>query len=204
VLSAHDYQAMLAVAGSIDWRARVALVLAWETGHRINAILRLRWSDVASSFDKLRWRGENDKLRYEHETPTSSVAAEVLRFAQNRTLGVGEAWVFPSSQEAVQPCSYDQARHWWRRIEGVLGVEHAKRMGWHSVRRRFGTDHKHLPVPDLRQLGGWKSDGAVFKCYAMADDQTMREALESRSKKYAKVNELAHELTQLTSSKGEV
>ena len=30
----------------VNWRFRVALVLAHETGHRIGAICKLRWTDI--------------------------------------------------------------------------------------------------------------------------------------------------------------
>ena len=38
VLTQAEYEALLRVAGEVDWRFRVALVLARETGHRIGAI----------------------------------------------------------------------------------------------------------------------------------------------------------------------
>ena len=42
VLTEVEYQALLRVSRQVDWRFRVALVLAHETGHRINAIRQLR------------------------------------------------------------------------------------------------------------------------------------------------------------------
>ncbi len=48
VLLTHaEYEALLRVAGEVDWRFRVALVLAHETGHRIGAIRQLRWSGTS-------------------------------------------------------------------------------------------------------------------------------------------------------------
>ena len=41
-----EYEALLRVAGEVDWRFKVALVLAHETGHRIGAIRQLLWSDI--------------------------------------------------------------------------------------------------------------------------------------------------------------
>ncbi len=46
VLSEDEYQALLGVSRRVDWRFRVALVLAHETGHRIGAIRQLRWADI--------------------------------------------------------------------------------------------------------------------------------------------------------------
>ena len=46
IVTREQYQALLAKAGDVDWRYRLALVLAHETGHRIGAIRKLKWSDV--------------------------------------------------------------------------------------------------------------------------------------------------------------
>ena len=48
VLSDGEYRALLKVSRRLDWRFRVALVLAHETGHRIGAIRQLRWSGIDS------------------------------------------------------------------------------------------------------------------------------------------------------------
>ena len=41
------YEAMLAVAEGVDWRFRVALVLAHETGHRIKSACFVSESEMA-------------------------------------------------------------------------------------------------------------------------------------------------------------
>ena len=48
VLAEDEYRALLKVSRRVDWRFRVALVLAHETGHRIGAIRHLRWSGIDS------------------------------------------------------------------------------------------------------------------------------------------------------------
>ena len=48
ILTQAEYEALLRVADEVDWRFRVALVLAHETGHRIGAICQLRWSGIDS------------------------------------------------------------------------------------------------------------------------------------------------------------
>ena len=46
IIGGERYLAMLDVAGQVDWRFVAALIIAHETGHRIGAIRKLRWSDV--------------------------------------------------------------------------------------------------------------------------------------------------------------
>lgn len=80
-LSEEDYRALLLVANRVDWRFRVALVLAHETGHRIGAIRQLRWSDVDLIGERVLWRAEVEKTGFEHSTPLTGAAVSALRAA---------------------------------------------------------------------------------------------------------------------------
>ena len=60
VLSDEEYRALLKVSREVDWRFHVALVLAHETGHRIGAIRKLRWSDIDMDGGVIRWRAEHE------------------------------------------------------------------------------------------------------------------------------------------------
>jgi len=177
VLSDEEYQALLHMAGEVDWRFELALVLAHETGHRIGAIRQLRWEDVDLERGRIRWRGAADKIGFEHTAPASARASEALGAAGGADPGV---WVLPSPMDPSRPCSRHVLRDWWS-----LGVKKAKlppirRRGWHSLRRKFATELKGVPLKDLCQLGGWKSHLTVLKCYQQADEDTMRRALEGR------------------------
>ena len=44
VLTQAEYEALLQASLALDWRFRVALVVAHETGHRIGAVRQLRWA----------------------------------------------------------------------------------------------------------------------------------------------------------------
>ena len=48
ILGEEEYRALLTVSRQVDRRFHVALVLAHETGHRIGAIRKLRWSGIDS------------------------------------------------------------------------------------------------------------------------------------------------------------
>ena len=59
----------------MDWKFRIALLIAHETGQRIGAVRQLRWSGIDMERGTIRGRGEHQKTGYEHQTP---VTAEVL------------------------------------------------------------------------------------------------------------------------------
>lgn len=104
------YRSMLVVAGEVGWRSELALVLAHETGHRIGAILRLRWDDVDLDERLIRWRVEGDKIRYEHVTPMTDETVAALRRVRAKRPGVGKAWLFPDPQDRSRPCEGHHAR----------------------------------------------------------------------------------------------
>ncbi|MDK1104249.1 MAG: tyrosine-type recombinase/integrase [Actinomycetota bacterium] len=180
MLVQEDYEAMLSVAGQVDWRFSTALVLAHETGHRIGAVRQLRWSDIDAECLLVRWRKANDKIGMAHETPLTEAALHALGRARKHNPGIGEAWVFPAPKNASEACSRHLMTNWWSRAERLAGLEHVKGCGWHSLRRKFATELKHTPLTDLCEMGGWKDPQTVLKCYQRPDAKTQRLALENR------------------------
>lgn len=180
VLKQIQYQALLDVADRLGWRFAVALVLTHETGHRIGAVRLLRWSDVELENGIVRWRAEHDKIGFAHSTPLTNVAANALRRALRESGSIGDAWVFPSPRDAREPCSRHLMRDWWERAAELAELKPRKRLGWHSLRRKFATELKAAPLKDLSYLGGWKDPKTILMCYQQADEGTMRQALATR------------------------
>ena len=110
VLSEEEYQALLEVSRPVDWRFRVALVLAHETGHRIDAIRQLRWLDIDMEGRVVRWRAEHEKSGYEHRTPVTAEALAAFREARTRNPETGDAPVLPSPKYRSRcvSCSWTQ------------------------------------------------------------------------------------------------
>ena len=177
-LTQGEYEALLRVAGDVDWRFRVALVLAHETGHRIGAICNLRWSDVDVGAKTIRWRAEHEKTGYEHRTPITSVARAVLVEARRRNPGIGDAPVMPAPKDPSACMSRWLASGWWKKAEGLAGLEPRRGRGWHSLRRKFASDLMDLPLKVLCELGGWKTAQTVLQCYQKPDEDRLRRALE--------------------------
>lgn len=178
LLTAAEYDAMLAGAGAVHPVFRTALILAHETGHRRGALRLLRWEDVELERGWVRWRAESDKTGFEHATALTEAALAALREARRRP--VMSPWVLPSPRDPSRPVSADLLRLWWRRAERRAGLVPEPGRGWHSLRRQFATELKHVPLKDLCALGGWRSPETILECYQQADPLTMREALRTR------------------------
>ncbi|MDQ6770210.1 MAG: site-specific integrase [Gemmatimonadota bacterium] len=173
------YQRMVAVADAVHADFRLALVLAYETGHRLSSIRQLRWSDILWDRKMVCWRGETDKEGNHHLTPLSEGARRCLTEARQRTTAIGNAFVFPNDRgEDVR--ERGRFRAWWLRAEKLANLDHDDHWGWHSLRRKFATELKDIPLKDLCDLGGWRSPQTILTCYQESDEETMRRALLNR------------------------
>ncbi|MCY3678984.1 MAG: site-specific integrase [Gemmatimonadetes bacterium] len=180
VLTEEEYQALLGVSRKVDWRFRVALVLAHETGHRIGAVRKLRWDDIDLEGETIRWRSEHEKTGYEHTTPVTPEAVAALEEARRRNPATGDAPVLPSPKDPSSSVATWVARGWWDRAERLAGLEPKRGRGWHSLRRKFASDLMDQPLKVLCELGGWKTAKTVLQCYQRADEGQLRTALANR------------------------
>ena len=69
---------------------------------------------------------------------------------------------------------------WFRRAIALAGVSVPPKTGFHALRRKFATELKDVPLPDLCDLGGWKDVKTILQCYQASDADTMRSALANR------------------------
>ena len=180
VLAEEEYRAILKASIRVDWRFRVALVLAHETGHRIGAIRKLRWSDIDFEGRTIRWRAKHEKTGYEHVTPLTDEAVAALRDAPRMGAGREHYPVLPSPVDSARYMSPSCAFRWWKKAEKLAGLEPKRGRGWHSLRRKFASDLMDTPLKVLCELGGWKDPQTVLKCYQRPDAGLLRTALEGR------------------------
>ena len=183
VLTEEEYRVLLEVSGRVDWRFRVALILAHETGHRIGAIRNLLWSDVDLDGETIRWQARHEKTGYEHTTPLTPEAVEALEEARRCSTAVADAPVLPATRNPSECVGCPQAHFWWKRAERLAGLEPKRGRGWHSLRRKFASDLMDLPLKVLCELGGWKAAKTVLRCYQQPDEAQLRQAIQSRRRR---------------------
>jgi integrase len=179
IVTASEYESLLAASDTIHPLFRLTLIVVHETGHRIGAVRLLRWADIDLERQLVRWRGENDKIGYEHETWLTVAAVEALQNAR-RSQAVISEWVFPAPSDLAKAISRHLLRDWWERGQAAAKLPKEPGRGWHSLRRQFATEMKYAPLKDLCALGGWKSPQTVLTCYQRADSASMRQALAAR------------------------
>ena len=180
VLTEQEYEALLKVSRKVDWRFHVALVLAHETGHRIGAIRKLKWSDIDFEGEAVRWRAKHEKTGYEHVTPATDEALAALKEARAMGAGTGDGPVLPAPTDASRCVGRSLPSFWWQRAQTLAALEPKPGRGWHSLRRKFASDLMDQPLKVLCELGGWKTAKTVLQCYQQADAGQLRQALANR------------------------
>lgn len=182
MLADGPYEKMLSIAREVHRLCEPFFILVHETGHRAASVRHLRWSDIDFEKQVVRWRAENDKIRFLHTTPLSERAVNALDRLQKAEGAIGEHWIFPSDTNPSRPLPCHTANKWWRRAEAKAGIEHVHGMGFHSARRKFASELKDTNLRDLAYMGGWKNPQTVLLVYQQPDLELQREALATRRK----------------------
>ena len=197
------YQALLAVADQADpkGRLRPVLVLARQTGRRINAIVNLRTSDILRTKDQviaalgaagldlnlavawpngaIRWSESVDKLGFEAIAPINKAAREELDRYLREYPRVGDGPLFSATEEPGRAAHKELARYWLRRAEQLAKLPKLERGGFHTFRRLWASERRHLPAQDVAAAGGWRSIEVMRSAYQQADAATIQSVVEN-------------------------
>ncbi len=180
-LTEAQYLAVRAAAAKVGTWVELFVVLSHETGHRAGSIRQLRFSDIDFTGGRAHWRGEADKIGNDHWTPLTDEALGCLLRERNARGAIGDAYIFPARRgDRSQPMSGDAVFNLWKRLAVAAAIPKGQRFGWHSLRRKFGSDLRKTNLRDLCDLGGWKSIQTVLTCYVRPDEGAQREALSDR------------------------
>ena len=179
------YDALQQVAPRLPPAFAPLLCLAWNTGHRLSALLELKWEHVTltktaeAPFGTIRWYADCAKTtkRHEHTLPMNEPAYTALRaWKKRRGAVVGAGWVFPSPRDPKRALEKWAAAPWLREAERLAKIAHMPGGGWHMLRRGWATARKHLPLKDVAAGGGWTDTATVLKSYQHADAEATKAA----------------------------
>jgi len=184
-LSRADYEALRKVAGGVSPRFELALVLCNETGHRLNSVRQLRWSDVDLEARTISWRAETDKSGKAHQTPLSATAVALLRGAALLAAPptadgqIRDGWLFPSltSTRALGRRTF---YHWWKQAVEKAEITVPPKCAFHAFRRKLASELAREQLAVVKALGGWSAAHVVVNRYQKVSIDVQREVLESR------------------------
>ena len=88
--------------------------------------------------------------------------------------------MLPAVRDTTEHVSRWLLRDWWNKAVKLAGLEPESGRGYHTMRRKFATELRHIPSKDLMSLGGWQDYRTILKCYQHPDMDAMRNALHER------------------------
>jgi integrase len=178
MLTVEQFVALRTAAEKHSAAAERFVLLAWFTGHRSGAIRQLRWSDIDLEAGVISWRADSDKIGYEHKNPLHPDLAAFLKRDRIRCAAIGDAFLFPSETDAELPMPREYAvKNLWPAIRDAAGIPKGQKYGWHSFRRAFANQLRDVPLRELKDLGGWKSQNTVIAVYLQPSESAQRTAL---------------------------
>jgi integrase len=176
MLTVEQFKALRSVAAQRSLVAERFVMLAWYAGHRGHSIRHLRWSDVDLEGGTIRWRAGNDKIKYEHRNPMHPDLIAFLKADRARTKAIGDAWLFPGNKRGA-PLTRNQSVNLFRKLAVKAGLPKGEGYGWHACRRAFANHLRDVPLRDLKDLGGWKTERTVVAVYLQPNEDAQRSAL---------------------------
>ena len=171
---------LAAVAAAIGFA--VLLVLARHTGHRLSAILGLKWADIdftktdVAPHGSITWYAglPIDNKKREHVVPMNKAAHDVLKAWRGSAIKTG--WLFVTNDRPPKQMGKDTPKRWLRKCETLAELDHVKGDGWHAFRRGWATARKHLPPKDVAAAGGWNDIETMNRCYVHSTEEGIRDA----------------------------
>jgi integrase len=153
-------------------KMELALVLAEATGRRLGSIRALRWEDIDLITRRIRWRADADKKGVEWSLPIPESLANELRDFQRRLSAVG-GLVFGSASKPEVAMDRHLFDKWLTVAEVRANLPKLRGALWHSYRRKWASERKHLSLVDVAAAGGWKDTATLLTCYMQPDEATL-------------------------------
>ena len=127
----------------------------------------------------LHWRAASDKQGVDSIVPICDRVRAALLEYLGKNPRLGEAFLFPATQDERKPVRKGRAGNWLMSAEKLAGLSKLSRGRWHPYRRLWATERKHLPSQDVAAAGGWNDTQALTTIYQKADPGTVLRVVEA-------------------------
>ena len=127
----------------------------------------------------IQWRAESDKQGYEDVSPISAPARAALDRYLRAHPRVGDVWMFPQPKHPGKPTNMMLARGMRIRAEQLAELPAVERGGFHSYRRLYASERKHLPDVDVARSAGWRDLATMKRSYQQPDPATTLRVIEN-------------------------
>ena len=163
------------------------LAIAQASGSRISAVLQLRARDLrlgdtdsTAPHGRIAWPAATNKRKREWRLPiTAELRERLVAMLRERGALSGDTLLFPSPRDLTKPVCRETVAVWLRQALTAAGLERLPREAFHGLRRKWGTERRHLPRKDVAAAGGWGSETVLGRIYQQPTDEGVLEAVVS-------------------------
>lgn len=198
-----DVLAIRRVANSVDSQKlfRDFERLHDELGWRVTGRCRISAADVSLTpepdmpFGYVKKNAAVDKENVGDKVPLSRRGAAILRRVL-RSRGInegGQEWLFPGPGDPTKPWSRWHVRDMTERAEAAAKIAHIG--GAHAGRRKWASERKGHPLPDIMKAGGWK-DARSLEAYLQDDTKTTYEVVSQPTRRIRRPSSVRVAATQ--------
>jgi integrase len=164
-------------------KMELALVLAEATGRRLGSIRALRWEHIDFEHATIHWQAEADKKGVAWDIPIPVALVDELRTFRE-AFGVSVGLLFPSESDPGTPMDRHLFDKWLAFAERHAQLPKLKGALWHSYRRKWASERKHLSLVDVAAAGGWKDTATLLECYMQPDPSTLLRVMSEPQKRH--------------------
>ena len=159
-----------------------------ELGWRVTGVCHTRAEELdftprpGMPYGSVRKNPHVDKEGVGQQVPlTKRSRAAFKRALKLRSLKAGaKAYIFAAPKNKRKPWSRWRVRDLTNRAEKTAGIEHIG--GSHAVRRKWVTERKDYPIPDIMEAGGWV-DPRSLEAYMHSDPDTTYQVVSRRTRR---------------------
>ena len=188
-----DFVALQGVAAQVHPLFTSFMALIESLGWRVSAVCQISASDFdpertnTRPHGRLLKRAESDKVGVRRWTIIPESARRALDDLLVQGGCVGNRWLFPADKAPQKPWTRHYARSLLYRAWRLTDVPTARRVGFHSFRRKWVDERKHLPEADVAAQGGWLSVRTLH-IYQAPDEATLLAVAEEPKKLKLRLN----------------
>lgn len=160
IYSPEEIRQLVTPHEEVDWRVTLAASIAYDTGRRITAILRLQTDDLVLQNGRLElhFLAEHDKRGVGARVPVSADTALLVAQAVERTEVEDSGWLFPGGRleyvdEIDGPANRTNMARALHRAEETLGIRHVPGRAYHGIKRRHVTTSMEISQGDTSLVG---------------------------------------------------
>lgn len=165
----------------------MAFVMTEFLGRRIGTVRQLTRGCFRFNEDRgfegarVRFAGETNKNGEADGVPIPAWFAGMVH-EYCRTMPLPPSGCLFWTHGTDRPLTTDLLEDLFDQAQRAAGLEPVPYMKWHSLRRKWATERKGLPISDVMVVGGWKDIKTFLACYQHADEETMLGVLEHPAK----------------------